>query len=253
MRIIRFFYKKKIYWGAIDNNSIRLFKANPLKNPTLSNRSLPLNAVRFLPPVEPSKVILVGLNYKDHAKELLMRLPKEPLIFLKPPSALVAHGEPILYPRGVNRLDYEAELAIVIKKEGRNIPQKQVEKYIFGYTCLNDVTARDIQKRDVQWTRSKSFDSFCPVGPWVQTRLQFPVRVRSYLNDSLRQDSSTDNFIFSIPYLVSFISRSMSLYPGDIISTGTPVGVGPMSPSDTVEVEVEGVGRLRNPVSRRAW
>ncbi len=253
MRIIRFFYKKRIYWGAVDNNSIRLFEANPLKNSALLNRSLPLNAVRFLPPVEPSKIILVGLNYKDHAKELSMRLPKEPLIFLKAPSSLVAHGEPILYPRGVNMLDYEAELAIVIKKEGRNIPQQQVEKYILGYTCLNDVTARDIQKRDVQWTRSKSFDSFCPVGPWVQTRLQFPVRVRSYLNDSLRQDSSTDNFIFSIPYLVSFISRSMSLYPGDIISTGTPVGVGPLSPADTVEIEIEGVGKLRNPVARRAW
>jgi 2-keto-4-pentenoate hydratase/2-oxohepta-3-ene-1,7-dioic acid hydratase in catechol pathway len=176
-----------------------------------------------------------------------MPIPSEPIIFLKPPTAALSHKGKIVYPPGVKRLDYEAELAFVIKKKAKNIPQKDVSKYILGYTCLNDVTARDLQKKDVQWTRAKSFDSFCPVGPWIETDLNPDnLKITCCLNRALKQRSSTSNFIFSVPYLVSFISKVMTLCPGDIISTGTPPGVGPMQKGDRVAVEIEGIGCLEN-------
>jgi len=205
--------------------------------------------MRILSPVQPSKIILVGLNYRDHARELRMAIPKEPVIFLKPPTAVIANAGNIIYPSGVKRLDYEAELALVVKKTARNIPAKSAKNYILGYTCLNDVTARDLQKKDGQWTRSKSFDTFCPIGPWIETKLDpSNLRIQCRLNDKLKQDSSTANFIFPVEYLVCFISRIMTLFPGDVISTGTPVGVGPMQPGDRVEVEIEGIGKLFNQV-----
>ena len=200
-------------------------------------------------PAAPRKIILVGLNYRDHARELGMPIPREPVIFLKPPTALIGHRQNIVYPDGVLRLDYEAELALVIKKEGRNIPERKVSSFIMGYTCLNDVTARDLQKIDGQWTRSKSFDTFCPVGPRLVTKCDWhALRIASYLNGEKKQDSTTANFIFSVPEIVSFISRVMTLSPGDIISTGTPSGVGPMQSGDTVSVEIEQIGRLTNRV-----
>ncbi len=205
--------------------------------------------MRILSPVQPSKIILVGLNYRDHARELHLAIPKEPVIFLKPPTAVIANAENIIYPLGVKRLDYEAELALVIKKKARNIPAERVKKYILGYTCLNDVTARDLQKKDGQWTRAKSFDTFCPIGPWIETNLDpSNLRIKCRLNNKLKQDSSTANFIFPVEHLVSYISRIMTLLPGDVISTGTPVGVGPMQPGDRVEVEIEGIGKLFNQV-----
>jgi len=176
-----------------------------------------------------------------------MPFPKEPLIFLKPPTSLIGHNDTIVYPSSVSQLDYEAELAIVIKKQGKNIKFKDVPEYILGYTCLNDVTARDLQRKDVQWTRAKSFDTFCPAGPWLETKIE-PDRlnIRSYLNGRLKQNSNTREFIFSSNKLVSFISRIMTLYPGDIISTGTPSGIGPMKKGDKIEVEIEGIARLTN-------
>jgi 2-keto-4-pentenoate hydratase/2-oxohepta-3-ene-1,7-dioic acid hydratase in catechol pathway len=197
----------------------------------------------------PSKIILVGLNYRDHARELGMPIPREPVIFLKPPTALIGHTMNIVYPAGVKRLDYEAELALVIKKEAKDLSPERVKDYIAGYTCLNDVTARDLQKRDGQWTRAKSFDTFCPVGPVLKAGLDVSdVRIRSYLNGQCKQDSTTAHLIFSVPELVSFISHVMTLIPGDIIATGTPAGVGPMKPGDIIEIEIEGIGRLRNRV-----
>ena len=197
----------------------------------------------------PTKIILVGLNYREHARELRMPIPKEPVIFLKPPSALIGRGEAIVYPTGVKRLDYEAELAFVIKKQGRNIPERKAKDYILGYTCLNDVTARDIQKKDGQWTRAKSFDTFCPVGPRLVPALDpARLRIRAYLNGSIKQDASTADFIFPVPKLIAFVSRVMTLFPGDIISTGTPPGVGPMRAGDTIKIEIEGIGSLTNKV-----
>ena len=200
--------------------------------------------------IKPTKIICVGTNYRGHAKELDMKIPEEPLIFLKPPSSLIYDSQEIIYPRGVERLDYEAELAVVIKETARKIGEKDVSRYILGYTCLNDVTARDLQKKDGQWTRSKSFDTFCPVGPVIETDIDpSDVKVESYLNGGLRQSSSTRNLIFSVARLVSFISGIMTLLPGDIVSTGTPDGVGPMQPGDNIEIRIEGIGSLKNKVA----
>lgn len=205
--------------------------------------------MKIQPKLSPEKIILTGLNYKDHARELDMKIPDEPIIFLKPPSALIGPGENIIYPEGVRRLDYEAELAIVIGKEGKKIPEKKVKDYILGYTCLNDVTARDLQKKDRQWSRAKSFDTFCPLGPWIETDLDpSDIQIQSFLNGKLKQNSRTSNFIFRIDFLISFISKIMTLKIGDIISTGTPAGIGPMQKSDKVEIVIEGIGSLKNQV-----
>ncbi|MFA5099963.1 MAG: fumarylacetoacetate hydrolase family protein, partial [Candidatus Omnitrophota bacterium] len=211
--------------------------------------SIPFHKAKLAVPAEPTKIVLVGLNYRDHAAELDMTLPIDPVIFLKPPTSLLSHQQKIVLPKGVDRLDYEAELAVVIRKEAKNISLEDAPKYILGYTCLNDVTARDVQKKDGQWTRAKSFDTFCPVGPWLETAFD-PSKstVMCRLNGAMRQRSQTSNLIFSIPYLVSFISRVMRLFPGDIISTGTPPGVGAMKPGDRVEVEICGIGVLENMV-----
>lgn len=198
----------------------------------------------------PEKIILVGLNYKDHAKEMEMEIPAEPIIFLKPTSSLIYNGDKIIYPEGIKRLDYEAELAVVIKKQAKNIPVEAAKNYILGYTCLNDVTARDLQKKDGQWTRAKSFDSFCPVGPHIETDLDpGAIKIQSYLNGKLKQDSNTFNFIFSVDFLISFISKVMTLKPADIISTGTPAGIGPMQKGDKVKIVIEGIGSLENQVA----
>jgi 2-keto-4-pentenoate hydratase/2-oxohepta-3-ene-1,7-dioic acid hydratase in catechol pathway len=249
MRIVRFIYKGKENWGIFEKGPIKVLKNPPFPELELTKKTVLLNKVKLLPPAIPTKIILLGLNYKDHARELNMTLPKEPIIFLKPPSSVIAHGGKIVYPRGVNRLDYEAELALVIRRKAKDIPPDLASKFILGYTCLNDVTARDLQKKDGQWTRAKSFDTFCPVGPWIETEINpGSLRVSCRLNGELKQDSFTSNFIFSVNYLVSFISRIMTLYPGDVISTGTPPGVGGMKPGDKVEVVIEGIGRLENQV-----
>jgi 2-keto-4-pentenoate hydratase/2-oxohepta-3-ene-1,7-dioic acid hydratase in catechol pathway len=178
-----------------------------------------------------------------------MKVPKEPIIFLKPSSSLAAHKDSIVYPESVGRLDYEAELALVIKRKAKNIPKNKAKDYILGYTCLNDITARDLQAKDGQWTRAKSFDGFCPLGPWLETGIEpSSLRIASYLNGVLKQYSNTANFIFPVDYLVSFISRVMTLSPGDVISTGTPYGVGSMQRGDTIEVDIENIGRLKNHV-----
>jgi 2-keto-4-pentenoate hydratase/2-oxohepta-3-ene-1,7-dioic acid hydratase in catechol pathway len=196
---------------------------------------------------QPTKVVLVGLNYRDHARELKMELPEEPILFLKPPTALIGPEEFIVYPAQSTQVDYEAELAVVMKETCRNVEPDAVMGYVEGFTCLNDVTARDLQRKDVQWTRAKSFDTFCPVGPRIVSTIDpNNVRIQSYLNGELRQDSTTANFIFTTEELVSFISEVMTLQKGDIIATGTPSGIGALQRGDTIEIVIEGVGTLRN-------
>ncbi len=247
MRILRFYYQDNVSWGILNDDSIAILSDSPFNAIKISHSKIPLSKVKILAPVQPSKIILAGLNYRGHAREMKMAIPKEPVIFLKAPTSVIADGENIIYPLGVKRLDYEAELALIIKKKARSISTSRVQDYILGYTCLNDVTARDLQKKDGQWARAKSFDTFCPVGPWIETDLNFlNLRIRCWLNNKLRQDSHTGDFIFSVNYLVSYISRVMTLLPGDIISTGTPAGVGSMRPGDKVEVEIEGLGKLSN-------
>jgi len=203
--------------------------------------------VKILPPVIPSKIIAVGLNYKDHAKELGMKLPEEPIIFIKTPNTVIGHMDQIIYPEMSKQVDYEAELAIIVKNNIKNIEEDMVEANILGYTCLNDITARDLQKKDGQWTRAKCFDTFAPIGPFFTKDINpDKVKIKLYLNGELKQDSNTSNFIFKTKKLVSFISKIMTINRGDIITTGTPAGIGPVKKGDKVEVEIENIGRLTN-------
>ena len=196
---------------------------------------------------KPTKIVCVGLNYHCHAKELGMNTPHHPILFIKPLTALIGPKDSIIYPKMSKRVDYEAELAIIIKDKTKNIPKKEAMKHIEGFACLNDVTARDLQKLDGQWTRAKGFDTFCPVGPKI-VKLDNPnnLKIQSFLNGELKQDSNTSNFIFKVEELVSFISKVMTLNPGDIIATGTPKGIGPMHKGDKIEIKIEGIGTLTN-------
>lgn len=207
---------------------------------------LALEDVELLAPCQPSKIVCVGLNYTEHAKELKMQLPSEPILFLKPPSAVLAPGKEIIYPHSSKQVDYEGELGVVIGKRCKSVPADDADRYILGYTCFNDVTARDLQNKDGQWTRSKSFDTFAPFGPWIAKIDPSHVDIQTRVNGVVRQRSNTSDLIFDIPYLLEFISGVMTLEPGDVIATGTPPGVGPMSKGDRVEVEIEGIGVLEN-------
>lgn len=197
----------------------------------------------------PSKIVCVGLNYEDHAAEQQMRLPAEPMLFIKPSSAVIQAGEPIRIPPGVGRVDHEAELGVVIGKRAYRVPKERALEYVCGVTCVNDVTARELQAKDVQYTRAKGFDTFAPVGPRIAAGYDGrPLTVEGYVNGVRRQSSSTRELIFSVEHLIWFISSVMTLLPGDIIATGTPSGVGPIKAGDTVTIKVEGVGELTNPV-----
>jgi 2-keto-4-pentenoate hydratase/2-oxohepta-3-ene-1,7-dioic acid hydratase in catechol pathway len=210
---------------------------------------IPMHMVHLLAPVEPGKIICVGRNYAEHAKEQNVAVPEIPLLFMKPPSAVIGPGENILLPPQSKQVEHEGELAVVIGRSGRWIPTEKALSYVFGYTCANDVTARDLQRRDGQWTRGKGFDTFCPLGPWIETELDpSDVLVQTRVNGEMRQMASTREMMFSVEHLIAFISSVMTLNPGDIILTGTPAGIGPLQPGDLVEVTVEGVGSLSNPV-----
>ncbi len=214
-----------------------------------TSEKYPVDQIHLLPPCVPTKVVAVGLNYRDHAAELGMPIPEEPLIFLKPPSSVTGPGKPIKCPKMSNQVEYEGELGVVIGQRTKKVAASSTKNYILGYTCLNDVTARDLQKKDVQFTRAKSFDTFCPIGPWIETELDpSNLRIQSRVNGQTRQDSSTSQLIHSVYDLISFISHVMTLEPGDVIATGTPKGVGPLNKGDRVEIEVEGIGVLENTV-----
>lgn len=207
--------------------------------------------IRLLPPCWPSKIVCVGRNYREHARELGNLPPAEPLIFLKPPSSLNAHGGGIVYPAISERVDYEGELGVVIGQRARNVKAEEAEEYIRGYTCVNDVTARDLQKKDGQWTRGKGFDTFCPVGPWLVPRedIDFDALVvRTVVDGETKQEASVREMIFSIGAIIAFVTDFMTLEPGDLISTGTPAGVGPLQRGSVVRVEIDGIGALENHV-----
>lgn len=211
---------------------------------------LPLEDVRLLAPVLPSKIICMGRNYVEHAKEDNAEVPETPLIFLKPPSSVIGPGDEIVMPPQSQRVDHEGELAVVIGRRGRWIQTDEVKNYIFGYTIANDVTARDLQRRDGQWTRSKGFDTFCPLGPWIETDFEpADALVTCRVNGEVRQMETTRAMVFNIPQIVAYISSIMTLEPGDIILTGTPAGISPLAHGDVVTVEIEGIGELRNRVA----
>jgi 2-keto-4-pentenoate hydratase/2-oxohepta-3-ene-1,7-dioic acid hydratase in catechol pathway len=246
MKIVRFLSGEKALTGKLVEDSIL-----PLDGSSDAWRYM-LGQVKLLSPCTPSKVVAVGLNYRDHAEELGLALPEEPLLFLKPPSSVIGPGETILAPPQSKRVDYEAELAVVISRTAKQVKAENAADYILGYTCLNDVTARDLQSKDGQWTRAKGFDTFCPIGPWIETDLDpSDLEISLYLNHELKQRSRTSNLIFDPFRLVEFISHVMTLAPGDVIATGTTSGIGPMKPGDKVEVRIEGIGSLFNFVDAR--
>jgi len=249
MKIVRFFSDGETRYGLVKGEEIKEIQGNVFGEYRVTRKTYQLATVKPLAPCLPSKIVAIGLNYRDHAEEVKKALPEEPMIFMKPPTAVIGPEEAIIYPRMSKRVDYEAELGVVIGRTAKNVPEERALDYVLGYTCFNDVTARDLQAKDGQFARSKGFDTFAPMGPWIATGVDpRAVAVRSYLNGELRQNGNTKNLIFSVPFLVSFISRVMTLLPGDVIATGTPAGIGPMQPGDVIEIEVEGMGRLRNTV-----
>jgi 2-keto-4-pentenoate hydratase/2-oxohepta-3-ene-1,7-dioic acid hydratase in catechol pathway len=247
-RITRFRAGAYEGYGLLDTDSIREL---PGLSPAQPGRTHPLSSVKLLPACAPSKIVCVGRNYVDHAKELGNEVPTEPLIFLKPPSALIASGDSIVYPTLTQSLHFEGELGVVIGTRARHVPAADADKYVFGYTCVNDVTARDLQKKDGQWTRGKGFDTFCPTGPWIVPKEEVAVkdlRVRTVLDGAVKQDAPITDMIFPVSAIIAFVSQFMTLEPGDLIATGTPSGVGPMQAGSTVSIEINGVGVLQNKV-----
>jgi len=249
MRLIRFLSEEIARYGIIEGDLVYEIEGSIYEMFSITKREHKLDQLKILPPCEPSKIVAIGLNYRDHAEEVEKRLPSEPMLFLKPNTSTIGHGDPIVYPISSRRVDYEAELALIINKKIKKVSEDEAFDAILGYTCFNDVTARDIQAKSGQFTRSKVFDSFAPMGPFIVTDIDpGSLDVKSILNGELRQSSNTKHLIFSIPYLVSFISDVMTLLPGDVIATGTPGGIGPMNVGDRVEIVIEGVGTLENHV-----
>lgn len=250
MRVIRYIDKEnKINYGWLDEDRIGLIEGNIFGEFRRLEPSISIKNVRILAPIVPSKIICVGRNYVEHAREQNVELPETPLIFLKPPSAVIANNENIVIPPQSQQVEHEAELVVIVGRQGRWIPVEECSKYILGFTIGNDVTARDLQHKDLQWTRGKGFDTFCPIGPWIETELDpADSLITCRVNGELRQMGSTREMVFSVNHLLAYISTIMTLEPGDAIFTGTPAGIGPLTQGDTVEVSIEGIGILKNSV-----
>lgn len=251
MKFVRFSYGGPIAYGIVEGDEVRVIDGAPFDLFTPTEKKYPLDKIRILEPTVPSKVVAVGLNYTDHAREIDMQMPDEPLIFLKPPSTIIGTGDDIIYPSMSEWIEHEAELAIVIGETARQVPRDLAIQHILGYTCANDVTARDLQKKDGQWTRAKGFDTFCPIGPYIVSPADLDphnLNIKLTVNGETKQSSNTSNMHFKPEYLVSYISNIMTLCPGDIILTGTPPGVGPIVPGDVIEINIEGIGTLTNKV-----
>ncbi|MGD0355568.1 MAG: fumarylacetoacetate hydrolase family protein [Dehalococcoidia bacterium] len=257
MKIIRFQQNEMTSYGVLEGDSIQVYNGSPYDagigsdshfRPT--GTTVPLAGVKLLSPCPASKMVCLGLNYRPHAVEFKIKLPELPLLFLKPPSAIIGPGDTIVLPPGSLRIDYEGELGIVMGKKARNVPEDEFAGYVLGYTCFNDVTDRVAQTKDGQWTRSKSYDTFAPIGPCVETAVSpSNLKIETIVNGEIKQTGSTSELIFAVPRLVSYISQVMTLMPGDVIATGTPAGVGPLNDGDTVEISVEGIGILKNYVA----
>jgi 2-keto-4-pentenoate hydratase/2-oxohepta-3-ene-1,7-dioic acid hydratase in catechol pathway len=247
MKIVRFSAGATTSYGLLEGDTIRAIEGEPFEAIKPTGDTYKLNEVKLLAPCAPSKIVALGLNYRSHAEETRNPIPEVPLIFIKPSTAVIGPEDNIIYPPSSTRVDYECELGVVIKKKAWHVSEEDALSYVLGYTCFNDVTARDHQRDDVQWTRGKSFDTFAPVGPCIETELDpSNVSVATYVNGECKQSGNTSDLIFPVPVLISFISRVMTLLPGDIIATGTPAGISPIKPGDTVEIRIEPIGTLRN-------
>lgn len=254
MKIVRFRQGERLAYGVLEGGpagNVKVLSGDPFGSLAFTGEEIDAGDVSFLAPVEPSKLVCIGANYPRHARELGRDLLQEPLIFLKPSTAVLDPGGEIRYPPQVGRLDYEAELALVVGRKARCVAETEALAFIAGYTCANDVTARDLQLKDGQWTRGKSFDTFAPLGPCIATDVKGrDLLVESYLNGERRQSALTSEMMFQPAFLISYISHIMTLLPGDVILTGTPEGVGPMQPGDRIEIRIEGIGSLENHVAR---
>jgi 2-keto-4-pentenoate hydratase/2-oxohepta-3-ene-1,7-dioic acid hydratase in catechol pathway len=252
MKIVRYIRDGRDQYGALEGDRIE-----PLEGPldalvrTPRAKSISLNTIRLLAPVAPSKIVAAGMNYAAFVRDQKVEPPKEPLIFLKPATAVIGPDDAIIYPPQTRELYYEGELAIVIARKASRILLSEARRYVLGYSCMNDVTAGDLQARDNEFTRSKSFDTFAPLGPVIETSIENPdaLALTTRLNGALRQNANTSDLIFKTDFLVSFISHIMTLLPGDVISTGTPPGIAQMKVGDVIEIEIEGIGVLRNTVA----
>ncbi len=250
MKIARFNLNGEIRFGSITSDQVSLFVGNPLESKALSGEVVPVAQVQLLAPVSPSKVICIGMNYAAHAAEISQDVPDEPLMFFKPISSIIGPGDSIVLPHQSDQVELEVELAIVIGKQAKNISKAEVKDHIFGYTIGNDVTARDIQFSDLQWARAKGFDTFCPLGPWIETEFDpRGKRLDSRVHGELRQHAITNDMIFDVETIVSFVSENITLLPGDVILTGSPAGISRITHGDDVECEIEGIGVLRNLVA----
>lgn len=259
MRIARFSLDGNVGFGVVEGDAsteggpvLDIIKGHPFADFERSGQKLPLSKARLLPPVLPSKVVAVGRNYAEHAKELGHEVPDTPVIFSKPSTSVIGSGDPVVYPSFSSEVHYEAELAVVIGRLCKEVPRERVKDVILGYTCANDVTARDIQRTENQWTRAKGFDSSCPLGPWTETELDpSDLGIMCTVNGEQRQLGRTSDMVRSIEDLIVHITEAMTLLPGDVILTGTPAGVGPLNVGDEVAVTIEGIGTLTNKVIKR--
>ncbi|MCD6567632.1 MAG: fumarylacetoacetate hydrolase family protein [Dehalococcoidia bacterium] len=254
MKIVRFASNRTTRYGVLEHGVIRAIKGTPYKLHGNTGKSFEftgstfmLDEVKLLAPCLPSKIVALGMNYRSHAIEFKLPIPSVPLIFLKPSTAVIGPEDKIVHPKASKRVDYECELAVVIGKRARSVDREKVDDYILGYTCFNDVSARNEQKDDIQWTRAKGYDTFAPIGPWIETGISpDDLSIETRLNGELRQSARTKDLIFPVDTIVNFVSSIMTLLPGDVIATGTPSGIAPMKPGDVVEVTIENIGTLRN-------
>ena len=238
-------------WAIVEGDTVYRLQGSPFENPTRGERIGDAGSAKLLAPCEPTKVVCIGLNYRAHAAETGQELPKEPLMFLKPPTSVIGPGDDVVWAPGSQKIDYEAELAVVFKKTAKNVAAGAFRDYVLGYTCANDVSARDFQRGDGQWARAKGSDTFCPLGPWIETDLDpNDLRISGKLNGEVKQDSRTSDLVFNLDFLVSHLTKYFTMLPGDVLITGTPAGIGPMNPGDEYEVTIEGIGSLKNRMTK---
>jgi 2-keto-4-pentenoate hydratase/2-oxohepta-3-ene-1,7-dioic acid hydratase in catechol pathway len=238
-------------WAIVEGDTVYRLEGSPWETPRRGAPIGDLASTTLLAPCEPTKVVCIGLNYRAHAAESGQQVPGEPLMFFKPPTSVVGPGEDVVWAPGSEQIDYEAELAVVFKRRAKSVPVGGYRDYVLGYTCANDVSARDFQRGDGQWARAKGSDTFCPLGPWIETEVDpGDLRISGKLNGALKQDSRTSDLVFDVDHLISHLTKYFTMEPGDVLITGTPAGIGPMNPGDEYEVTIEGIGSLKNRMRR---
>ena len=247
MKIARVAAGGEAVWAIVEGDTAYRLEGSPWERPQRGAPLGDLSTTRLLAPCQPTKIVCIGLNYRAHAAESGQEVPAEPLMFLKPPTSVVGPGEDVVWAPGSEKIDYEAELAVVFKKRAKAVPAGASAEYVLGYTCANDVSARDFQRGDGQWARAKGSDTFCPLGPWIETELDpADLRISGKLNGETRQDSRTSDLVFGVDFLISHLTKYFTMEPGDVLITGTPAGIGAMNPGDEYEVTIEGIGSLNN-------